>query len=49
MQMELLQKYVRQKLVVNQIQYSIPFSNIVANGMEVNMLTDGAIDGTEVF
>ena len=44
MQMELLQKYVRQKLVVNQIQYSIPFSNIVANGMEVNMLTDGAID-----
>ena len=44
MQMELLQKYVRQKLVVNQIQYSIPFSNIVANGMEVNMLTDDAID-----
>ena len=44
MQMKLLQKYVRQKLVVNQIQYSIPFSNIVANGMEVNMLTDGAID-----
>ncbi len=44
MQMELLQKYISQKLVVNQIQYSIPFSNIVANGMEVNMLTDGAID-----
>lgn len=44
MQIELLQKYTDQKLVINQIQYSIPFSNVIANGMEVNMLTDGAID-----
>ena len=39
MQIELLQKYVRQPLVVNQVQFSIPVSNLVANGMEVNMET----------
>jgi predicted oxidoreductase len=44
MQIELLQKYIEQKLVINQIQYSIPFSNVIASGMEVNMLTAGAID-----
>lgn len=30
MQIELLQKYVRQPLVVNQVQFSIPVSNLVA-------------------
>lgn len=44
MQIELLQKYVRQPLVVNQVQFSIPVSNLVANGMEVNMETTGSID-----
>lgn len=44
MQIELLQKYVRQPLVVNQVQFSIPVSNLVANGMEVNMETPGSID-----
>lgn len=44
MQIELLQKYINQKLAVNQLQLSIPVSNIIANGMEVNMTTDGAID-----
>mgnify|MGYP000976424624 CR=1 FL=1 len=39
MQIELLQKYVRQPLVVDQVQFSIPVSNLVANGMEVNMET----------
>lgn len=44
MQMELLKKYVKQPILVNQLQFSIPVSNMVANGMEVNMETDGAID-----
>ena len=44
MQIALLQKYVRQPLVVNQVQFSIPVSNLVANGMEVNMETPGSVD-----
>lgn len=44
MQIELLQKYVEQPLVINQMQFSIPVSNMVANGMEVNMETPGAAD-----
>ncbi len=43
-QIELLKKCVRQSLLVDQLQFSIPFSNMAAAGMEVNMLTDGAID-----
>ena len=44
MQIELLKKYVKQDLIINQMQFSIPVSNMVANGMEVNMTSDGAID-----
>lgn len=44
MQIELLEKYIDQKLVINQLQLSLPVSNIIANGMEVNMTTDGAVD-----
>lgn len=44
MQINLLQKYVEQPLVINQMQFSIPVSNMVANGMEVNMETPGAAD-----
>ncbi|MCD8355014.1 MAG: aldo/keto reductase [Clostridia bacterium] len=44
MQIQLLKKYVQQPLLVNQLQFSIPVSNMVANGMEVNMETDGSID-----
>lgn len=44
MQIELLQKYLDEKLVVDQLQLSIPFSNMIANGMEVNMLTEGLVD-----
>lgn len=43
-QIELLKKCVKQKLLVNQLQYSIPFSGMVTSGMEVNMLTEGASD-----
>ena len=43
-QIELLRRFVRQPLIINQLQFSIPVSNMVANGMEVNMDTPGAID-----
>lgn len=44
MQIELLKRYVKQPLVANQLQFSIPVSNMVANGLEVNMTSDGAPD-----
>lgn len=43
-QIELLKKYFKQSLLVNQLQFSLPFSNMIANGLEVNMLTDGSFD-----
>lgn len=43
-QIQLLKKYVKQDLLVDQLQFSVPFSNMIANGMEVNMLTEGAMD-----
>ncbi len=43
-QVELLKKYVRQELIVNQLQLSIPFSSMISAGMEANMRTDGAVD-----
>ena len=44
MQIELLKKYVKQPLVANQLQVSAAHSNMISNGLEVNMLTDGAVD-----
>ena len=44
MQIELLKKCVKQEICANQLQFSIPVSNMVASGMEVNMDTDGATD-----
>ena len=44
MQIELLKKYVKQPLVANQLQVSAAHTTMIANGMEVNMLTNGAID-----
>lgn len=44
MQMQLLQKYVKQPLLVNQLQFSVPVANMVASGMEVNMTTEGSIN-----
>ena len=44
MQIELLKRFVRQPLMINQLQFSIPVSNLVANGLEVNMDTPGAVD-----
>ena len=44
MQIELLKKAVKEDLIINQLQFSIPVSNMVASGMEVNMTTSGAYD-----
>lgn len=44
MQIELLKRYVKQPLHINQLQFSIPVSNMVASGLEVNMTSDGASD-----
>ncbi len=44
MQMELLKKYLKQDIVANQLQLSIPHSSMISAGLEVNMATDGAIN-----
>ena len=44
MQIELLKTCVRQPLLINQMQFSIPVSNMVAMGLEANMTTPGAAD-----
>ena len=44
MQSELLKRVVRQPLIINQLQFSIPVSNMIANGLEVNMDTPGSPD-----
>lgn len=44
MQIELLKKCVRQELKFNQLQLSIPVSNMIAAGMEANMDTAGSVD-----
>ncbi len=43
-QIKLLKKYVKQDILADQLQFSLPFSNIIANGMEVNMVTEGSLD-----
>ena len=44
MQIELLKKCVKQPIVANQMQLSPAHSSMISNGMEVNMLTTGAVD-----
>lgn len=43
-QIELLRRSVRQPLVCDQLQLSVTESSMVAQGMEVNMAWDGAVD-----
>lgn len=43
-QIALLKKCVRQELCVDQLQFSIPASGMVASGLEVNLDTPGAAD-----
>jgi predicted oxidoreductase len=44
MQIMLLQKFVKQPIIANQLQLSITNATMIGNGLEVNMLTDHAID-----
>ena len=44
MQIELLKKYVRQDIVVNQLQLSIAHAGMITNGINVNMVNDSAVD-----
>ncbi len=44
MQIELLKKYLKQDLIINQLQFSIPVSNMIASGLEVNMTSPGSIN-----
>lgn len=43
-QMKLLQKYIRQPLVTDQLQLSLTNCSMIQSGMEVNMMTNGATD-----
>lgn len=43
MQIALLKKYVRQPLAANQLQLSIAHASMIDSGMEVNMMTEGAV------
>lgn len=44
MQMELLKKYVQQKLIINQLQLSITNTGMIDAGLNVNMKIDAGID-----
>lgn len=44
MQIELLKKFVRQKLIINQLQLSITNTGMIDAGINVNTQFDGAID-----
>lgn len=44
MQMALLEKYMHQPIQANQLQFSIPVSNMVASGIEVNMTSAGSVN-----
>lgn len=44
MQIELLSKYVEQKLIINQLQFSITNTGILDSGINVNMKIDRSLD-----
>lgn len=44
MQIQLLQKYVKQPLVANQLQLSITNANMISNGINVNIENESAIN-----
>lgn len=44
MQIQLLQKYLKQPIVANQLQFSLTNLKMVSNGINVNMENDSAID-----
>ncbi len=44
MQMQLLQKYIKQPIVANQLQLSITNANMISQGLHVNMLDDSSVN-----
>lgn len=44
MQIELLNKYLRNKIIINQLQFSLMHTGIVDSGINVNMKVDSSID-----
>ncbi len=44
MQIQLLQKFVKQPIIANQLQLSVTNATMISNGLEVNMFTDNAVD-----
>lgn len=44
MQIELLSRYLKQKLIINQLQFSITNTGIIDSGINVNMKIDGSVD-----
>ncbi|MCL6586043.1 MAG: aldo/keto reductase [Anoxybacillus sp.] len=44
MQIELLQAYVKQPIIANQMQFSMMHANLVTSGIQANTLFDGAAD-----
>ena len=44
MQIQLLQQYVKQSLVANQLQFSLAHASMVTQGTHVNMLDDAAVN-----
>lgn len=44
MQIELLSRYLNQKLIINQLQFSIMHTGMIDSGINVNTKFDGAID-----
>lgn len=44
MQLELLQKYVNQKLIINQLQFSITNTTMLQSGLNVNMENTAAVN-----
>lgn len=43
MQIELLKKSVRQSITANQLQFGAAHASMIRSGMEMNMMTDGAV------
>lgn len=44
MQIELLKKYVKQDIVINQLQLSITHAGMITNGVNVNMTNESSVD-----
>lgn len=44
MQIQLLQRYLEQPILADQLQFSIPHAGMVTNGINVNMTTDSSFD-----